>query len=89
MRDVATGKSRGRFRGHENWVYSVAFSPNGRMLATGGWDGAVKLWDLKSGQEIATGNGHKGIVLAVAFSPDSRMVASTGYDQRVRLWDMV
>src|SRR5262249_24081302 len=56
-------------QGHTAIVYSVAFSPDGKTLASGGWDRTVKLWDVASGQERATLKGHTSSVLSVAFSP--------------------
>ncbi len=68
---------------------SVAFSPDGRRLATGGQENTVKIWEVRTGQELRTLWGHRGDVYTVAFSPDDdgRWVASAGEDSTVRVWD--
>jgi WD40 repeat protein len=67
----------------------VAYSPDGRQIARGGFDGKVWLSDLSDGQRGASVGleGHKGWVLSVVFSPDGRQIASGGTDRTVRLWD--
>ncbi len=68
---------------------TVAFSPDGRLLACGGGEMTVRVWDPVAGTQPRTLTGHTKNVLAVAFSPDGRLLASAGWDKTVRLWDPV
>src|SRR5262249_43654114 len=94
-----------RFQGHRGAVTAVAFSRDGQLAASGGgglflglgepldWvridDHVVRLWDVKSGQELRQFVGHKEQVEGLAFSPNGRLLVSTGgRDQSVRVWEV-
>ena len=65
----------------------VAFSPDGRRIASASEDQTVKVWDADSGQETLTLKGHTSSVTGVAFSPDGRRIASASVDETVKVWD--
>jgi WD40 repeat protein len=66
-------------RGHDNWVTSVAFSPDGKQIVSGSWDRKICLWDAASGQLIGSPlEGHRDSVTSVAFSPVGKQTVSAG-----------
>ncbi len=82
-----TGRKVGELSGHATAVKALASSPNSKLLASGGQDGSLVVWDYDTRAAVAKVAGHTDEVLALAFSPSSNLLASAGGDRTIRLWD--
>jgi WD40 repeat protein len=77
----------GTVRLRQPFVRAVAFSPDGRVLASGGYDSRVIFWDPRTGEEVGSLVGHRNFINALAFSRDGRLLASGCQDSEIRVWD--
>ena len=81
------GRSASRCR-HQHCVGAVAFSPDGKLILTGSYDGTARLWEMATGRPLGSLLRHQHTVAAVAFSPDGRTVLTGSFDQSARLWEV-
>src|SRR5262249_19776094 len=88
--DIETRTEVHTFRGHSNWVMSVAIEPDGTRILSGGLDNTIRLWDTKTGEEIrAVQTEIRGGIYGVAFSADGARVAAAGgaFDGMLKVWN--
>ena len=76
-------------QGHRGDITSIAFSRDGLRFVTGSRDKTAKIWDLRSGRQLATLRGHSAFVESVAFSPDGSRIATGSWDNTVKVWDSI
>ncbi len=88
--DHAPAKARSvqTLQGHDEIVFSVAFSPNGQYVLSGSRDNTLKLWEVDTGREIQTFRGHQDTVTSVTFSPNGQYALSGSWDCTLRLWEV-
>jgi WD40 repeat protein len=69
-------------------VSSVAISPDGQTLVSGSWDNTIKIWDLRTGQQVCTLPQQPSIVEAISISPDGQTLATGGWGNIIKLWNL-
>jgi WD40 repeat protein/transcriptional regulator with XRE-family HTH domain len=86
-RKQARGRPLATLKGHGGLIFALALSADGRLLASGGEDNMVRLWETGSGRLLTTLQGHAGPVFGLTLSRDGRRVASGGLDGAIKLWE--
>jgi WD40 repeat protein len=77
------------YKGHSLDAYAVAWSPDGKRIASGSGDSTVQVWDAVDGGNVLTYKGHSASVWSAAWSPDGKRIASGSSDSTVQVWDAV
>jgi WD40 repeat protein len=86
--DPLTGKLKACLRGHTVGIEAIAYSPDGKLLASGSQDESVRLWDVSIGKEVGCLEAHDGMIYGMDFAPDGKTIATGGKRKAVHLWDV-
>jgi WD40 repeat protein len=86
--DVRTGECLKTWHSDAGGVWVVAWSPKGRILASGNHDFSVRLWDTQTREVIKVLSGHTSWVYSVVWSPDGRILISSSQDETIKIWDI-
>lgn len=86
--NTADGAQVADIKGHRDLLYAAVPSPDGKHLATAGYDRRIILWNMDDGRELRTFQGHNGAVFDLAFSRDGKVLASASADDTVKLWNV-
>jgi WD40 repeat protein len=86
--NVDTGKCTHILQGHTNWIWTLAVSTNGRLIASGSEDHTARIWDAHTGKCLKVLQGHQQAINAIVFNREGSVVVSGSEDQTVRLWDV-
>jgi hypothetical protein len=86
--EVASGKERLSFPEPPGEIHNVAFSPDGRLLAAGGFENQIYLWDALTGERLTRLKEHQGNINSLVFSPDGQRLASSSQDTTALIWDV-
>ncbi len=86
--DSNTNSSKHILKGHEDYIACLAYSPDGKIIASGSHDQTVRLWDVKTGKHIRTLTGHQDNITFLSFSPDGSTLISVSSDMTINFWDI-
>ena len=86
---MATGREMLTLKGHSDFVFAVACSPEGQRIVTGSSDKKAKVWDAATGLELFELKGHNASIVSVAVSPDGKRILTGSEDQTAKVWDAV
>jgi len=85
--DIGTLQQSVSMTGHSDTVWTVAFSPDSRLIASGSADRTICVWNVQTGEQTVVLRGHLNLVRSVTFSPNGQCIASCSYDKTVRVWN--